>query len=127
MPRPVYPRRPVPALTVVTTGQPPPSWPYLPLLEMAYSLGRTDGGLAARIEPAGSVGPQSTCCQGREPAEFSRLLWGDRRGAPPSGLRLNAPLWYAHGFAEGLAAERRRPVPAEVGRAGGLQGPAASL
>ncbi|WP_448609536.1 hypothetical protein [Geodermatophilus sp. URMC 60] len=102
----------------MSTGRPPESWPYLLLLEAARSLGRVDGGLAAAIEPAGSVGPQSTCCRGREPAEFARLLWADRPGAPPSGLRLNAPLWYAHGFGEGLAAERRRtecrPAPSRV-------------
>ena len=90
----------------MTIGQPPQ--PYLRLLEVSYSLGRADGGLGARIEPEGSVAPQSTRCQGREPEEFARLLWADRPGAPPSGLELNAPLWYAHGFAEGLVAERQR-------------------
>ena len=92
----------------MTTSQPPQPRLYLQLLEVAYSLGRADGGLAARVEPEDSVAPQSTCCQGHEPEEFARLLWADRPGAPPSGLRLNAPLWYAHGFAEGLAAERQR-------------------
>ena len=91
----------------MSTGDPPPSWPYLPLLEVARSLGHADGGLAELVEPADSVGPRSTYCRGREPEEFARLLWADRPGAPPSGLRLNAPLWYAHGFAQGLAAERR--------------------
>jgi hypothetical protein len=91
----------------VSTGQPPGSWPYLSLLEAAHALGHADGGLAAWVEPSGSVGPQSATCRGREPEEFARLVWGDRPGAPPSGLRVNAPLWYAHGFAEGLAAERR--------------------
>jgi hypothetical protein len=88
------------------------SWPYLEMLEAAHSLGRADGGLAAQVEPAGSVGSQSTCCRGREPEEFARLLWADRPGAPPSGLRVNAPLWYAHGFSEGLAAGRRQAVTA---------------
>ncbi len=111
----------------MSTGAPPLRWPYLPLLEAAHSLGCADGGLAAQVQPAGSVGPQSTCCRGREPEEFARLLWADRPGAPPSGLRLNAPLWYAHGFAQGLAAERSRPEPAGVGRTGApLQDPAAS-
>jgi hypothetical protein len=93
----------------VSTGRPPGSWPYLHLLEVAHALGHADGGLAASIEPAGPVGPQPTSCRGRDPEEFARLLWADRPGAPPSGLRLNAPLWYADGFAEGLAAERLRP------------------
>ena len=96
---------------VVTMGQSPR--PYLQLLEVAYSLGHADGGLAASVEPAGPVGPQSSYCRGREPEEFTRLVWGDRPGAPPSGLRVNAPLWYAYGFAEGLAAERR-PAPSRV-------------
>lgn len=108
----------------MSTGAPPPSWPYLALLEVAHSLGRSDGGLAAQLEPAGSTAPQSALCRGREPGEFARLLWADLPGAPPSGLRLNAPLWYAHGFAEGLAAARRRPDPAEAGRTVGR--PAAS-
>jgi hypothetical protein len=97
----------------VSTGQPPGSWPYLSLLEVAHALGHADGGLAAWVEPSCSVGPQSATCRGREPEEFARLVWGDRPGAPPSGLRVNAPLWYAHGFAEGLAAERR-PAPSRV-------------
>ncbi|SDN12364.1 hypothetical protein SAMN05660642_04113 [Geodermatophilus siccatus] len=112
----------------MSTGRPPESWPYLPLLELAHALGHADGGLAASIEPAEPVGPGSTSCRGREPGEFALLLWADRPGAPPSGLRLNAPLWYAHGFAEGLAAERNRAEPAGIARTGGpLQGQAASL
>ena len=90
----------------MTTGQRPPSWPYLELLEVACSLGRADGRLAARFEPAGPVGPPSACCRGRDPTEFARLLWADRPGDPPNGLVLNAPLWYAAGFADGLAVER---------------------
>ena len=40
-------------------------------------------------------------------------MWGCRRGAPPSGLELNAPFWYADGYAqalvdEGARADRRR-------------------
>ena len=108
-PRPVYPPGGLGARRGVSTGRPPGSWPYLHLLEVAHALGHADGGLAASIEPAGPVGPQPTSCRGRDPEEFARLLWADRPGAPPSGLRLNAPLWYADGFAEGLAAERLRP------------------
>ena len=109
----MYPSGGLDARTGVSTGRATASWPYLQLLEAARSLGRADGGLAAQVEPAGSVGPQSTCCRGREPEEFARLLWADRPGAPPSGLRVNAPLWYAHGFSEGLAVERRHAVTAD--------------
>ena len=90
----------------MTTGQRPHARPYLELLEVASSLGRADGCLAARFEPAGPVGPPSACCRGRDPVEFARLLWADGPGDPPNGLEMNAPLWYAAGFAEGLAAER---------------------
>ena len=62
----------------MTTGQPPQ--PYLQLLEVAYSLGRADGGLAARIEPEDSVAPQSTRCQGREPEGAAEEV------APPQRL-----------------------------------------
>jgi hypothetical protein len=84
----------------------PPS--YGDLLASARSLGRADGLFAARFEPAGS--PEAGCpvCQGRDPDEFAAWLWGDQPGPPPSGLVVNAPLWYARGFAEGLADERRR-------------------
>ena len=109
----MYPSGGLDARTGVSTGRAPLSWPYLQLLEAARSLGRADGGLAAQVEPADSVGPHSTCCRGREPEEFARLLWADRPGAPPSGLRVNAPLWYAHGFSEGLAVERRHAVTAD--------------
>ena len=91
----------------MSTGRPPGSCTHLHLLEVAHALGHADGGLAASIEPAGPVDPQPTSCRGREPGEFARLLWADRPGAPPSGLRLNAPLWYAQGFADALADERR--------------------
>ncbi len=93
--------------------------PYRALLETAYSLGRADGHLAAGFEPAGPVGPPSPCCQGRDPEQFARHLWGDRPGTLPSGLVVNAPRWYAAGFAEALLAERdriaRRPDAAATG------------
>ncbi len=111
----MYPSGGLGARTGVSTGEVPESRPYLHLLQLAHSLGHADGGLAAGMEPAEPVGPRSTSCRGRDPEEFALLLWGDRPGAPPSGLRLNAPLWYAHGFAEGLAAERRRPVATDTG------------
>jgi hypothetical protein len=80
---------------------------YRDLLEAAWSLGRADGLLAAAFEP-GAPDPGCPICQGRDPAEFARWLWGGQPGPPPSGLEVNAPLWYARGFATGLADERRR-------------------
>lgn len=76
---------------------------YRQLLEEAKELGRLDGRFAASFEDAGNTVGDSGRCLGRTPAEFARLLWEDRPGSPPSGLELNAPLWYATGFAEGLA------------------------
>lgn len=103
----VYPAGRRPPLVVVSTGhrcEPP----YRALLETAHSLGRADGCLAAGFEPAGPVSSPSPCCQGRDPEQFARHLWADRPGTRPSGLVVNAPLWYATGFAEALAAERLR-------------------
>ena len=75
---------------------------YLQLLEEARELGRLDGRFAAAFEPAGAVAGDR--CLGRTPAAFARLLWEDRPGLPPSGLEVNAPLWYATGYGEGLVA-----------------------
>ena len=82
---------------------------YQQLLEEARELGRLDGRFAAAFEPAGAV--VGDRCLGRSPEDFARLLWEGRAGAPPTGLELNAPLWYATGFREGLAAglSSRRP------------------
>jgi hypothetical protein len=103
----VYLRGRLPSPTGMSTGhRPEPS--YRALLETAHALGRADGCSAARFEPAGPVGPPSPYCQGRDPEQFARHLWADRPGTPPSGLAVNAPLWYATGFAEALAAERER-------------------
>jgi hypothetical protein len=81
-----------------------PTYPHL--LEAAFALGRADGAFAARWEPPGSSGGSTS--RGRPPDEFARYLWGGTPGTPPSGLSLNAPLWYDRGYAEGLAAERER-------------------
>jgi hypothetical protein len=87
---------------------------YRQLLEIALELGRADGRFAAAFEaPAPGEWPAARCL-GRSPEEFARLLWG-RTEEPPTGLEVNAPLWYATGFAEGLeeeAAEQRRQVAA---------------
>jgi hypothetical protein len=75
---------------------------YRQLLGIALELGRTDGRFAAAFEAPGSRDGQTARCLGRSPEEFARLLWG-RPGEPPAGLQVNAPLWYATGFSEGLA------------------------
>src|SRR4051812_16623175 len=81
---------------------------YGDLLEAAYSLGRADGLFAAAFEPDDGSSVCAPVCQGRTPDEFAAELWGDQPGPPPSGLSVNAPLWYADGYAAGLANERRR-------------------
>ena len=77
---------------------------YLQLLEEAQELGRMDGRFAAAFEAPGRAVSDSSRSLGRTPAEFAALLWEGLPGSPPSGLELNAPLWYADGFAEGLVA-----------------------
>jgi hypothetical protein len=77
---------------------------YRQLLGEAQELGRLDGRFAAAFELPGS--PPGGRSLGRSPAEFARLLWEGRPGEPPTGLELNGPLWYATGFAEGLAEGR---------------------
>jgi hypothetical protein len=77
---------------------------YRQLLEEAQELGRLDGRFAAAFEPFGPPAASGDRCLGREPDAFARLLWAGRPGDPPSGLEVNAPAWYAAGFAEGLAA-----------------------
>jgi hypothetical protein len=118
----VYPTGGLRAPRGVSTGQPPQSWPYLHLLEVASTLGRADGVLAALVEPAGPVGALSRYCRGRDPEDFARHLWADRPGPPPSGLELNAPLWYAWGFADALTAARHR-VEQQEAAAGAAGGP----
>jgi hypothetical protein len=85
---------------------PPPG--YGDLLEVAWSLGRADGLFAALFEPTDAPAPHTPVCQGRDPDEFAAELWGEQPSPPPSGLVGNAPIWYADGFATGLADERRR-------------------
>jgi hypothetical protein len=74
---------------------------YPRLLEQARELGRLDGRFAAAFESRGA-GSSTDRCLGRTPEEFARLLWEGRPGTPPAGLEVNAPLWYATGFSEGL-------------------------
>jgi hypothetical protein len=76
--------------------------PYHRLLALAYDLGRADGRFARAFEAPGSD-RSDDCCAGRTPQQFAALLWAGRPGAAPSGLGVNAPLWYAAGFREGLA------------------------
>jgi hypothetical protein len=100
---------------------------YPDLLGTAYSLGRADGEFAARFELPGM--PDGASCRGRSPTAFARMLWGDS-GEPPSGLELNAPLWYGRGFTDGLAAGRAQPcdcaAAACTGDGGKPTGPVAS-
>ena len=91
---------------VEVSAEPVP--PYRDLLEAARLLGHSDGCWAVRADLDAPPGTPPPACGGRSPEEFARLLWGRRPGAPPSGLELNAPLWYADGFAEALVAERAR-------------------
>jgi hypothetical protein len=77
---------------------------YQQLLEEARELGRLDGRFASALESPGAASGGSDRCLGRGPAAFARLLWEDRPGTPPSGLEVNAQLWYAAGYREGLAA-----------------------
>jgi hypothetical protein len=83
---------------------PPPSYPDL--LCTAYAMGRADGLPAAELEPPDSAAPYSTCCRGRNPADFARHLWHVPGAGPPAGLEINAPLWYAHGFQIALSEVR---------------------
>jgi hypothetical protein len=83
---------------------------YRQLLEEAQELGRLDGSFAAAFERSGTPVSDSPRCLGRTPAELASLLWEDRPGSPPSGLELNAPIWYATGFAEGLADHAAQPA-----------------
>jgi hypothetical protein len=91
---------------------------YAVLLDTAYALGRADGSLAAAFEPAQAIDVDPATCRGRGPVEFARLLWGHRPGRPPAGLEGNAPLWYARGFADGLAVPAFPDEPGAV-QAGG--------
>jgi hypothetical protein len=98
----------------------PPSWEvtvvpdrsasmYQQLLQEAREIGRADGRFAAAFEgPDGPAGHGDRCL-GRTPSAFAELLWEGRPGTPPSGLVVNAPLWYATGFAEGLRERAARP------------------
>jgi hypothetical protein len=92
---------------------------YQQLLEEALELGRLDGRFAAAFEPtvplAESAGADGRCL-GRTHTGFAELLWEGRPGEPPAGLALNAPLWYATGFAEGLATRRAEQRAADLAR-----------
>jgi hypothetical protein len=91
-----------------TPSLPTPS--YSDLLHTAYALGRVDGLLAADFEPQDSTCPSTSCCRGRDPADFARHLWVLPNGEPPAGLEGNAPHWYARGFEEALSEARAASV-----------------
>jgi hypothetical protein len=90
----------------VSGTQPPRTLSYPDLLLTAYALGRVDGLLAADVEPLEGMGPSSSCCRGRDPAEFARQLWAVPGESPPAGLEVNAPHWYTRGFEEALSEAR---------------------
>jgi hypothetical protein len=100
-----------------------PELPYPRLLGVAYELGRADGCLARDLQAcdlrawgeAQDDGRPGDRCRGRAPQEFAALLWADRPGAPPAGLEVNAPLWYAAGFRAGLVQPPECSRP-DVGR-----------
>jgi hypothetical protein len=75
---------------------------YGDLLAAAYSRGWADGCFAAPFEPTDRTDSAGLASQGLSSADFARSLWGHRAGEPPAGLDLNAPLWYARGFAEAI-------------------------
>ena len=109
----------------VTPGEHEPASTLLRALESARALGRADGHAADDIEPEEQPVVVGPWCHGLGPDDFSRLVWGGA-GSAPAGVRLNAPLWYALGFREGLASARARrggrlvvhhPLPAAPERA----------
>jgi len=75
---------------------------YQQLLSEALEIGRADGRFAAAFETVATTETGARCL-GRTPEDFARLLWGEGQGPVPTGLAVNAPLWYATGYAEGLA------------------------
>jgi hypothetical protein len=107
---------------VTTREHEPPD--LLCALESARALGCADGRIAGDLEPDGEPVAVGPWCHGLDPDDFACLVWG--AGSAPAGVRLNAPLWYALGFREGLASARaqrggrvtaRHPLPAAPERA----------
>jgi hypothetical protein len=90
----------------VNTRQQEQPTPYLRALETAYALGRTDGLLAVHLEPVEEPAAMGSWCHGLDPDDFAGHVWGAGAGTPPAGVRLNAPLWYAHGFHDAVASAR---------------------
>ena len=111
--RPLLVRGPVHRRSAAREGTVMGELAYGESLRSAWELGAADGHVAAAFESPGPDAGRSGVCHGRSPAEFARLLWHGRRGMPPVGLVVNAPLWYAAGFADGLATgtARVRPLP----------------
>jgi hypothetical protein len=90
----------------VNTRQQERPTPYVRALETAYALGRADGLLAVQLETVEEPAAMSSWCHGLDPDDFAGHVWGAGAGTPPAGVRLNAPLWYAHGFREAVAGAR---------------------
>jgi hypothetical protein len=102
---------------VTTTQHELPST-YQRALEGAYALGRADGHFAVQIEPDGEPAAVGPYCHGLERDDFARLVWGAGATTVPAGVRLNAPLWYANGFREGLASARAQQRGGDTAGAG---------
>jgi hypothetical protein len=77
---------------------------YRSLLEEAFGMGRTDG-------PASAGDGATTCPAGLDAEEFAALLWAPRPGAPPAGVVLNAPHWYAAGRRSAPSGRHSPAVP----------------
>ena len=77
---------------------------YQHVLEAAYHLGHADGRLAAAFEeaPPNVVG---ATCRGRTAAEFAEYMWADQPGPVPTGVEVNAPIWYLVGLNDGLTSD----------------------
>ncbi len=90
---------------------------YGSLLDEAFGMGRTDGGASAAVADL-AMAADGPLCGGLEPEEFGALLWAPRPGAPPAGLVLNAPHWYAAGVRSARTEPRpvRGPRPRRPGQ-----------
>jgi hypothetical protein len=90
---------------VITSEHEPPST-LLQALESARALGCADGRTAFEFEPDDEPVAVGSWCHGLGPEDFARLVWHGGADTAPAGVRLNAPVWYALGFREGLASAR---------------------
>jgi hypothetical protein len=77
--------------------------PYGRALLTAFEMGRADGLIAASLGIEVRTGHlRAERWRGRSPEAFAHYLWAGRADPAPSALEVNAPLWYAAGYREGL-------------------------